>query len=863
MKKTILFFTLLAFASLKAQIVNIPDANFKAKLLAANTTNFTAKDANANSMVIDANGDGEIQNTEAANVYGLNVSGNFISNLTGIELFTSLTFLNCEENLLTTLDVSGATSLEGLHCSSNQLTTLDVSQNTSLEGLYCSSNQLTTLDVSANASLTYLRCESNQLTTLNVSQNMSLTTLNCEENLLTTLDVSGATSLIELDCYYNELTTLDVSANASLNTLGCSSNQLTTLDVSANVSLNTLGCSSNQLTTLDVSANASLTYLGCSSNQLTTLDVSANMSLTNLLCDHNQLTTLDVSANASLTYLLCDHNQLTTLDVSGATSLEALYCSYNPLTTLDLSADTSLRFLDCNDNPNLEYINLKNGNNEHLITINHYSDFSNLPNLQSVCVDELNTALTNFISTETGHAVTYTTYCSFEPAQSNTIMGAAFFDLDNDGCDAQDIVLDNFLITGSNGVDSFSTYAQQDGSYSVFTNEGDFTTTLTPNIPSYFSVNPASYTNTFTGFDNTFTADFCITANQTVNDVNISVAPTEARPGFDTSYYVVYKNVGTTQLNGSISYTFDDTKLDFLNASETPSSQTANSLTFDYADLDPFETRIIILNFNVHEPTASQPTNIGDVLDFTAVIDPTTGDYTPVDNTFTFHQAVIGSYDPNDMTCTEGDEILLADAANYLHYVIRFQNTGTADAINVVVKNILDDKLDWSTLQLEATSHTNRVAIKNGNDVEFIFEGIHLPDSTTDEAGSHGYIAYKIKPKDNVALGDVFNNTADIFFDYNAAIVTNTASTTIVNALSVNDAQLLQFSVYPIPSKGLLNIRSKTGVKNVAIYSKLGQLVLEAANMQQVTIANLAKGLYFVKVTDENGDFGVRKIIKE
>ena len=178
-----------------------------------------------------------------------------------------------------------------------------------------------------------------------------------------------------------------------------------------------------------------------------------------------------------------------------------------------------------------------------------------------------------------------------------------------------------------------------------------------------------------------------------------------------------------------------------------------------------------------------------------------------------------------------------------------------------MVTNDLDANLDWSTLQLESLSHNNRVAIKNGNEIEFIFENINLPDSTTDEPNSHGFIAYKIKPKTDITLGDIIPNKADIFFDFNAPIETNTATTTIVNVLTTNENTLLDFSVYPAPTENILNIKSKTEIVKIEIYSKLGQLI-KSTTENEIDISNLIQGLYFVKVEGVNGNFGVKKIMK-
>ncbi len=108
---------------------------------------------------VDKDGNGIISQTEAEVVTNLDVSGADIYNMTGIEAFVNLASLICQDNQLTSLDLSGCTALEGLYCSSNQLTSLDVSGCTALTDLHCSRNQLTSLDVSNNTNLTRLLIE--------------------------------------------------------------------------------------------------------------------------------------------------------------------------------------------------------------------------------------------------------------------------------------------------------------------------------------------------------------------------------------------------------------------------------------------------------------------------------------------------------------------------------------------------------------------------------------------------------------------------------------------------------------------------------------------------------------------------------
>ena len=179
--------------------------------------------------------------------------------------------------------------------------------------------------------LTELKCDQNQLTELDVSQNIALQTLYCGFNQLTSLDVSQNTALRTLDCYYNQLTSLDVSQNTALRTLNCYYNQLTSLDVSQNTALKSLSCHKNQLTSLDVSPNTTLWYLSCHDNQLTDLDVSGCTALKTLECYNNRLTSLDASGCTALEKLECYNNRLTSIDVSGCNELRRLYCYQNQI----------------------------------------------------------------------------------------------------------------------------------------------------------------------------------------------------------------------------------------------------------------------------------------------------------------------------------------------------------------------------------------------------------------------------------------------------------------------------------------------------------------------------------------------------
>jgi len=165
-------------------------------------------------------------------------------------------------------------------------------------------------------------------------------------------------------------------------------------------------------------------------------------------------------------------------------------------------------------------------------------------------------------------------------------------------------------------------------------------------------------------------------------------------------------------------------------------------------------------------------------------------------------------------------------------------------------------------MQLEGLSHSGRVAIDNGSDVSFIFNNINLPDSTNDEPNSHGFITYKIKPKNNVALGDIINASASIYFDFNLPIITNTASTEFVETLATGDFEVGKVSVYPNPTNGILTIASTSTITEISLYNHLGQLVLSAKDTTSIDASSLRSGVYLLSIKDATGATVTKQISK-
>jgi hypothetical protein len=382
------------------------------------------------------------------------------------------------------------------------------------------------------------------------------------------------------------------------------------------------------------------------------------------------------------------------------------------------------------------------------------------------------------------------------------------------------------------------------------------------NLNANFTSTPLSIdiTSSGTGIDYNNT-NFCISSAANYTDLNVNMFNiNQAIPGNVATYRITYRNDGSTSLNGSIQLTYDNGKLTFSTTTPSISSSTASTFTWNYTNLLPFEIRSIDLSLNVLIP----PTvNVNDQLAFTVVANPTAGDNVPQNNTMSWNQTVRSSFDPNDKTVIEGATINPSQVPNYLNYVTRFQNTGTADATTVVIKETLDPKLDWNTFEPIASSHTSNVQIKNGNQITYTFSNINLPYEAANEPGSHGWMAYRIKPKSNVVVGDIMSSKSDIYFDFNAPIVTNTVSTQ-VSLLGTTDFIKNNFKLYPNPAGNYFVIESSTATDSSYQIIDLNGKVLQAdtiESLKPIDISSLQSGFYFVSIKTAQGN-ATYKLIK-
>lgn len=211
------------------------------------------------------------------------------------------------------------------------------------------------------SALEFLDCEDCELTTVDLTNNSNLKYANLTNNFLTSVNVSGLNYLNTLTLLYNQLSNIDVSTNNSLQNLDISQNLISNLNVQGNSSLTSLDCSNNLLTTLDLSNNLLLENLDCGNNSISSLNLTQLSSLVSLNCIYNQLTSLDVSQNQLLTVVNSSHNNLSTIDINGSVNLQTISFDFNQISELNCSGTPQLKQLSVYSN-NLNCLNIQNGN---------------------------------------------------------------------------------------------------------------------------------------------------------------------------------------------------------------------------------------------------------------------------------------------------------------------------------------------------------------------------------------------------------------------------------------------------------------------------------------------------------------------
>lgn len=360
----------------------------------------------------------------------------------------------------------------------------------------------------------------------------------------------------------------------------------------------------------------------------------------------------------------------------------------------------------------------------------------------------------------------------------NTVTGRVFVDNNTNGFkDANENYFANARVTSTKGATTVASSTTAAGLFLNRVDTGNHSTTVNL-VKPYFTVNPASKTSLFANYNTKDSFNFALVPIANKRDLRVVINSTSpVRPGFEATYTVSYVNEGTEVISNVVIKLLLPSNMDFVSSVPAQTIYANDTVSWNIGTLAPLDGATINVRIKADPPPAF---NIGDVPLLIAVAEPIAGDETPGDNRDSSVSIARGSYDPNDKTENVNGTLLPEQLGQkHLTYTIRFQNTGTDTAFNIVIRDTLDAKLDLQSLQMVSSSHANHLAIKDGNKLAWTFTNILLPDSNTNEPLSHGYITYRVKPKSTLVVGDVINNSASIYFDFNLPVKTNTVQTTV------------------------------------------------------------------------------------
>jgi len=360
---------------------------------------------------------------------------------------------------------------------------------------------------------------------------------------------------------------------------------------------------------------------------------------------------------------------------------------------------------------------------------------------------------------------------AIEEDEGGEICGVAYYDV-NGNCvqDDGEAGIPNLSILVEPG--NYAITTDENGAYSVFVAPGEYNVTQSasdvwePGCVLDYEVDVTSFGVSYCG------NDFANTAVVPAVDLAIGISTTPHRVGFENLIAVTYCNMGTEPAtNVSLELEVGD-GMDLLEASiPWDLTRSITAVWNDLGDLDIGESNTIFVKNFID---ASTP--VGTLINMTASIQSNETETVITNNTASNAEPAVGGFDPNDISVTPEGFI---DNDQELIYTIRFQNVGNASVSNVRIVDELPKDLDVATLEMGIASHPYRLETSDGNVLVWHFENINMPDSTSNEPESHGYIIFKIKPKESLEEGTTIPNSASIYFDFNEPIHTNTVINTI------------------------------------------------------------------------------------
>lgn len=459
--------------------------------------------------------------------------------------------------------------------------------------------------------------------------------------------------------------------------------------------------------------------------------------------------------------------------------------------------------------------------------------------------------------------------CKFSFDTTYNISGTVFID-ENPNCqiDGNEIGLENNLIHLL--PEDIYTFTDSTGFYSFKKSNGPATIEYIPFINGMNNcVASGTYSTNIANSTIIDSLDFGLQTATINYDARCELFVGASRPGYIQMANITIQNISSTTIHHIQTVLTFDSMYTFQGASLIPDSIIGYKAYWTFDSLLIGKIKNIYLSLT---PLSTQM--IGNQYMYTLQISADGDTINTTNNLDTVRGIVSGSYDPNHKIATPtgmGTEGFIENNAT-LNYYIEFQNTGTDTAFTVKLTDELDQNLDLSTLTIQGSSHSMYYTLNNRM-LTFYFNNILLPDSNKDYQKSIGYVAYSIKPKPN-SLGSKIRNNANIYFDFNEPIITNTTINTIGVPTNILNIEMDDIIAYPIPlfenqlsidvniasaSSTKLELNDISGRKLHTIlngYKEKGTYQFKLDN----SIFN-SKQLYFLTLTTQNSKKSI-KILK-
>ena len=347
-------------------------------------------------------------------------------------------------------------------------------------------------------------------------------------------------------------------------------------------------------------------------------------------------------------------------------------------------------------------------------------------------------------------------------------------------------------------------------------------------------------------------------------DVDISVSPFLCAS--EVSVWLTLENSSWQTSEGTATLSLNP-DIEILSTYPQADDITDGSITWSFEGISYLETRSLyaILQGPTVEDILMEHDSIEEVfIDLVATVNYN-GIQTEEYETVQF----LCAYDPNDKLSSstglsQEEFYLLKDD---IEYTIRFQNEGNYKATNVIITDTLSRHLDYSTIEIIASSHPVQTHLKkNENTLVFRFIDINLPPKSENEAGSQGFVKFRISPKEGVEDYTPVANTAQIYFDNNAPIITNTTENILVEEFPTVSTEHIsvdgiEVKAYPNPSDGRFEIQSNIYNYSYSIYTITGEKIMEGQTSNGYTSFEVdLPGLYIVTIQSPQGTKSLKLI---